>query len=91
MRLRLRGCRAVADRRFDMDPDHQAELEDRAADRVDRDWLLGLERTDWRQARADLEAADRAELEKRADRWEDIKARSKHPCDYGWHQGWDVS
>lgn len=68
--------------------EHQAELEDRAAELVDRDRLLGQERDDWRAARAALMAADVAALTAAADRWEDIKARSGWPCDYGWDSHW---
>jgi hypothetical protein len=65
------------------DPEAAAELEDRAAELVDRDHLLALERADWRQAWAELQERDRADLTAEADRWEAIKARSGHSCDYG--------
>lgn len=75
------------DRRAEMDPDHWAELEDRAAEQVDRDWLLAQERDDWHAARAEQHAADCAVLEKRALEWCDVKDRSGHPSDYGWWGG----
>ena len=70
------------------DPEVVAELEDRAAELVDRDHLHNLERDDWRAARAALMAADIAALTAAADRWEDIKARSGWPSDYGWDSHW---
>lgn len=73
----------------DMDPELAAELEDRAAELVDRDRLLGIERADWAQGRAEQLERDRAELTRRADAWEALKERSGHPCDYGWGGYWD--
>jgi len=66
------------------DSEWLAELEDRAAELVDRDRLLGIEREDWAQGRADLHAADMKARTVEADRWEAIKARSGQPSDYGW-------
>ena len=71
------------------DPDTVAELEDRAAELVDRDHLLSQERADWRQAWADLLERDRADLTAEADRWEAIKERSGWPAEYGWGSHWD--
>lgn len=65
--------------------EHAAELEDRAAELVDRDWLLGVERDDRAAGRADLEAADRADLIAYNTEWEACKERAGLMSDYGWH------
>ena len=72
------------DRYPESNPDYVAEMEDRAAELVDRDRLLMLERDDWAQARADQHTHDCAVLTQRAEEWCAIKDCSGHPSDYGW-------
>jgi hypothetical protein len=72
------------DPRPDFDTEWRAELEDRAAELVERDRLLGVERDDRRAMREAIARADGELLERRATEWEACKARSGHPSDYGW-------
>jgi hypothetical protein len=64
---------------------HFDELEDRAAELVDRDRLLCQERDDLAAGRAELHDHDRAVLIGRADVWEAVKAGS------GWQSNWGRS
>lgn len=75
-------------RHREMHPEQQAELEDRAAELVDRDWRLGLDRTDRDRARADAARAaellaDRAEFARREAERDDLAGRFGHGRDYG--------
>ena len=76
------------DPRPDFDAEWRAELEDRAAERVDRDWLHALERTDRERAWADAARerellADRAEFARREAERDELDARYGHGHDYG--------
>ena len=70
-----------------MSDELRADMEDRAAELVDRDRLLGQERVDWQQGRAEQFQHDCDVLVARAVEWEAIKARSGHQSDYGWWGG----
>lgn len=70
-------------------PDHQAELEDRAAELVDRDHLLSQERDDRAAGRAEQHEHDTAVREKWVGEWCDVKDRSGWSSDYGWGGYWD--
>lgn len=72
------------DARVEMDPDHQAELEDRAAEHVERDTYQGVDRADRAASRADAHVAWVAHMTALADDWEGIKARSGWQSDYWW-------